>query len=270
MPDLILVLKAALMGMVEGLTEFLPVSSTGHLILFGHVLRFEGASASVFEIVIQVGAILSVLWIYRAKFLHVALSLKDEAQSRKFLSLLLVAFLPAAVLGLSLHRFIKEHLFNPQVVAISLIVGGVVMLIIEKLRLPAKVDDVDRMDWLTALKIGFYQCLAMVPGVSRSGATIIGGMLSGLDRKTAAEFSFFLAVPTLTAAALYDLYKNWASVSANDLWLMAVGFIASFLFGLLAIVGFIRLVVRLGFAPFAWYRIVLGAVILAVGMNHGL
>jgi undecaprenyl-diphosphatase len=160
------------------------------------------------------------------------------------------------------HKHIKEYLFNPTVVAIALIAGGLVMLAIERFHLEGKTSDVDRMDWRMALKIGFFQCLAMVPGVSRSGATIIGGMLSGLDRKTAAEFSFFLAVPTLAAAGVYDLYKNWAAVTTLDLQLMAVGLVSSFIFGWLAIIALIRLVVTVGFTPFAWYRIILGAVLL--------
>ncbi|MBI3419888.1 MAG: undecaprenyl-diphosphate phosphatase [Proteobacteria bacterium] len=261
MPDLILLFKAVLLGLVEGLTEFLPVSSTGHLILFGHALKFEGPSASVFDVVIQVGAIVAVLWVYRARFWNVAVSLK-EPRSQKFVGVLLLAFLPAAALGLLFHHVIKTYLFNPQVVAISLIVGGVVMLVIDRLRLAVTINDVDHMGWLTALKIGLFQCAAMVPGVSRSGATIIGGMFSGLDRKTAAEFSFFLAVPTLTAAALYDLYKNWTGLSSSDLVLMSVGFVSSFVFGMLAIAVFIRLIVRVGFTPFAIYRILLGAIIL--------
>jgi undecaprenyl-diphosphatase len=261
MPDLMIFFKAAVMGLVEGLTEFLPVSSTGHLILFGEWLQFETASSSVFDIVIQTGAIIAVLCVYHERFWNVVTGL-HKAKSQKFIGLLLLGFIPAAVIGVLLHEPIKEYLFNPQVVAVALIVGGIVMLAIEKFHLEGKTRDVDRMDWRTALKIGFFQCLAMVPGVSRSGATIIGGMLSGLDRKTAAEFSFFLAVPTLAGAGVYDLYKNWAAVTALDLQLMAVGLVSSFIFGWLAIVALIRLVVTVGFTPFAWYRIILGTIIL--------
>jgi undecaprenyl-diphosphatase len=263
MPDLLLIIKAIAMGLVEGLTEFLPVSSTGHLILFGHLIQFDGPSSSVFEIVIQVGAILAVVCVYHKKFWHVATSLKDDAKSRQFIGMLLVAFLPAAVLGLLLHKYIKEHLFNPQVVAISLIAGGALMFVIDRMKFrETPVTDVDDIGWMRALKIGFFQCVAMIPGVSRSGATIIGGLLTGLDRKTAAEFSFFLAVPTLGAAAAYDLYKNWVTITGSDLWLILAGFVSSFIFGLMAIVIFIRLVVKVGFTPFALYRIALGVLIL--------
>src|ERR1043166_4908319 len=206
--DLILYFKAALMGIVEGLTEFLPVSSTGHLILFGDALRFDNASAHVFDIVIQTGAILAVLCAYRDRFWNVLLSFMEDENSRKFIGLLLIAFLPAAFFGLLFHHQIKEYLFNSRTVAISLIVGGLVMLVIDRLPLKPRIKDVDKMSFASALKIGLFQILAMVPGVSRSGATIIGGMLSGLDKKTAAEFSFFLAVPTLLAAGLFDLWQN--------------------------------------------------------------
>lgn len=261
MPDPILLFEAVLMGMVEGLAEFLPISSTGHLILFGDLLKFETTSSSVFDVVIQTGAVSAVLWAYRDRFLKVVTSLR-QSRSQKFIGLILLGFLPAALVGALLHGVIKQYLFNAQVVAGALIAGGVVMLLIERYGREGKIDDIDRMGWRGALRIGLFQCLAMVPGVSRSAATIIGGMLNGLDRRTAAEFSFFLAVPTLMGAAAYDLYKNWQAVSALDLQLMAVGFLSSFAFGLLAIVALIRLVVTVGFTPFAWYRILLGTVIL--------
>lgn len=260
--ELPLYVKAILMGLVEGLTEFLPVSSTGHLILFGDAIKFNSASASVFDVVIQMGAIAAVLIAYFRRFSHVAVSFFKEKQSQNFIWLLLLAFLPAAIFGALLHSAIKEHLFNPTVVAYSLIIGGVIMLAIDRLPLKIKVSDVDSMSFMDAIKIGFYQCLAMIPGVSRSGATIIGGMVSGLDKKTAAEFSFFLAVPTLSAAALYDLYKSWSQLTVDDLGLMAVGFVSSFVFAMLVVTYFIKLIVRFGFMPFALYRIVLGAVIL--------
>jgi undecaprenyl-diphosphatase len=262
MPDMTMFIKALLMGLVEGLTEFLPVSSTGHLILFGHLIKFDGPFASVFEVVIQVGAILAVIWIYRMKFWQATVSLKSDPKARKFYGLLFVAFLPAAILGLAFHHYIKEHLFNPTVVAISLIAGGGLMLVIDRMRLALPVKDTDSISWPSAIKIGLFQCVAMIPGVSRSAATMIGGMFSGLDKKTAAEFSFFLAVPTLGAAAAYDLYKNWVTISTADLWLILAGFLSSFVFGLMAIVVFIRLVVKVGFTPFALYRIGLGALIL--------
>ncbi len=260
--ELSLTVKAILMGLVEGLTEYLPVSSTGHLILFGDAIKFDTANASVFEIVIQMGAIAAVLVAYFKKFSHVAVSFFTEKKSRHFIGLLLLAFLPAAVLGGLLHQVIKTTLFNPTVVAFSLIIGGIIMIAMDRVSFTPKVKEVDDMNFGDALKIGLYQCLAMIPGVSRSGATIIGGMLSGMNKQTAAEFSFFLAVPTLTAAGLYDLYKNWSVLNADDLGLIAIGFASSFVSALLVISFFIKLIVRFGFTPFAVYRIVLGAVIL--------
>lgn len=262
--ELSLYLKALLMGFVEGLTEYLPVSSTGHLILFGDAIRFNTANASVFEVVIQMGAIAAVIIAYFKKFWHVANSFFTEKKSRHFVWLLVLAFMPAAIFGFLLHEAIKAHLFNSTVVAISLIVGGVIMLIIDRLPLKPRVMDVDALTLPDAIKIGFYQCVAMIPGVSRSGATIVGGMLCGLTKQTAAEFSFFLAVPTLMAAGLYDLYKNWSLLSASDLDLIAIGFASSFVFALLVITFFIKMIVRFGFTPFALYRIVLGAVILMI------
>ncbi len=262
--ELPLYVKAILMGLVEGLTEYLPVSSTGHLILFGDAIQFDGPNASVFEVVIQMGAIAAVLVAYSKKFSHVAVSFFTEKKSRNFIGLLLLAFLPAAVIGGVLHSAIKTYLFNPTVVAYSLIIGGFIMIVIDRLPFKPKIKEVDDMTFSDAVKIGFYQCLAMIPGVSRSASTIIGGMLSGLTKQAAAEFSFFLAVPTLTAAALYDLYKNWAVLKVDDLGLIAIGFSSSFIFAMLVITFFIKLIVRFGFTPFAIYRIVLGAVILGV------
>lgn len=257
-----LTIKAILMGLVEGLTEYLPVSSTGHLILFGDAIRFNGPSASVFEVVIQMGAIAAVLVAYRQRFMSMASSVLHDKTAQKFFALLLIAFFPAAVLGLFFHHAIKEYLFNSTVVAWSLIIGGIIMLVIDRMNLSVKVEEVDSMTPLDALKIGIFQCLAMIPGVSRSGATIIGGMALGLSKKTAAEFSFFLAVPTLCAAGIYDLYKNWSALTVDDLGLMAVGFVSSFIFAIVVIAIFIKMIVRFGFTPFAVYRIVLGAVIL--------
>ncbi|NDE90619.1 MAG: undecaprenyl-diphosphate phosphatase [Alphaproteobacteria bacterium] len=260
--ELPLYIKAILMGLVEGLTEYLPVSSTGHLILFGDAITFNDARALVFDVVIQMGAIAAVLVAYFKKFSHVAVSFFTEKKSRNFIWLLLLAFLPAAVFGALLHSAIKAHLFNSTVVAYSLIIGGIIMVIIDRMPLKEKVIEVDAISFTDAIKIGFFQCLAMIPGVSRSGATIIGGMVAGLNKQTAAEFSFFLAVPTLTAAAIYDLYKNWSVLSMDDLGLMAIGFVSSFVFAMLVITVFIKLIVRFGFTPFAIYRILLGAAIL--------
>ena len=252
------------MGLVEGLTEYLPVSSTGHLILFGDAIKFDTASASVFDVVIQMGAIAAVLVAYCRKFSHVAVSFFTEKKSRNFIGLLLLAFLPAAVIVCLFHFTIKTYLFNRTVVSYILIIICIIMILIYCLPFAPKIKEVDEMRFADAVKIGFYQCLAMIPGVSRSASTIIGGMLSGLTKQAAAEFSFFLAVPTLTAAALYDLYKNWSTLNVDDLGLIAVGFASSFVFAMLVITFFIKLIVRFGFTPFALYRIVLGAVILWV------
>ena len=262
--ELPLYVKAILMGLVEGLTEFLPVSSTGHLIIFGDAIKFDRANASVFDVVIQMGAIAAVLVMYFKRFSHVTVSFFTEKKSRHFIWLLLIAFLPAAIIGGIFHSDIKTYLFNPTVVAYSLIVGGFIMIAIDHIPVTVKIRTVDDMRLSDALKIGFYQCVAMIPGVSRSGATIIGGMMTGMNKQTAAEFSFFLAVPTLTAAAIYDLYKSWSSLSVDDLGLIAIGFASSFVFAMLVMVFFIKLIVRFGFTPFAIYRIVLGAVILWV------
>lgn len=266
--NLILYIKAALMGLVEGLTEFLPVSSTGHLILFGDAIRFTGPSASVFEVVIQMGAILAVLLVYHQRFVPLVTELRANKKTQHFLKLLVIAFIPAAVIGVLAHHAIKEYLFNPTVVALALILGGVIMIVVERLNIKASTQEVDQMDFRQALKIGFFQVLAMVPGVSRSASTIIGGMFSGLSRKAAAEFSFFLAVPTLTAASLYDLLKSWKDLQADDLGLILVGFITSFVFGYLVVVSFIKIIVRYGFTPFGYYRIVLGALILGMHALH--
>lgn len=260
--DISLLFKAVLLGLVEGLTEFLPVSSTGHLILFGDLLKFEGSQADVFDIVIQTGAIAAVLIAYRQRFFNVLISLLQDKNSQKFVALLFVGFLPAAIIGGLFHHEIKTLLFNARVVAWSLIAGGIVMLVVDWLPLKPKINKVDDMNFVAALKIGLMQCMAMVPGVSRSGATIIGGMLAGLDKKTAAEYSFFLAVPTLVAAAAYDLYKSGGALTGSDWSLIAAGFLSSFICGYVVISMFITIVTRLGFTPFALYRIVLGAALL--------
>jgi len=251
MSDLI---AALILGVVEGLTEFLPISSTGHLILAGAALGFNDERGKVFEIVIQTGAMLAVVWEYRARFFRV-----DVALYRN----LVVAFIPAAVIGLALSSFIKSYLFKPVPVALAFIVGGVVILAVERMSLKARVQDTRSMTWLDALKVGIAQCFALIPGTSRSGATIIGGMLFGLSRKAATEFSFFLAVPTLVAAGLYDLWKNRSLLSASDAGVFAVGSIAAFISAFVVIRWLIRYVANHDFRPFAWYRIVFGLLVLA-------
>jgi undecaprenyl-diphosphatase len=246
-------LHALILGLVEGITEFLPISSTGHLILAGALLGFDHPNKDVFYVAIQTGAMLAVLWEYRARFFKVDVELYRN---------LLVAFMPAAVLGLLFGKYIKAYLFKPVPVALAFIVGGVIILFVERKKFPARVETTRSMTWMDALKVGFAQCLAMIPGTSRSGATIIGGMLFGLSRKTATEFSFFLGVPTLMAAGAYDLWKNRADLSANDLPMWGVGVVVSFISAFVVIRWLIRYVASHDFKPFAWYRIAFGIAVL--------
>lgn len=261
--DLIILLKAFILGIVEGATEFLPVSSTGHLIIVGDLLNFNDERGKVFEIVIQLGAILAVLWQYHAKFTHVISTLTKDASSQRLVINLLVAFMPAAVLGLAFHHAIKQYLFSPITVAYALIVGGIMILVVEK-NLP-KVDthSVDDMDWKHALKVGCVQCLALFPGFSRAGATIMGGLLFGLSRKTATEFSFFLAIPIMVAATVLDVAKSGSLLSKDDIGIFAVGFVTAFISALIAVRVLIRFVSNNDFKVFAWYRIVFGILVLA-------
>jgi undecaprenyl-diphosphatase len=246
-------LQALILGIVEGLTEFLPVSSTGHLILAGELLGATSERWDVFKIVIQTGAMLAVLWEYRARFFRVDLRLYRN---------LVVAFIPAAVLGLLFSKAIKNHLFHAVPVALAFIIGGVIILAVERRTPRARVDNTREMTWLDALKVGIAQCFALIPGTSRSGATIIGGMLFGLSRKAATEFSFFLAVPTLIAAGGYDFLKNRALFSAADAGIFSVGSIAAFISAFIVVRWLIRYVSTHDFRPFAWYRIVFGVVVL--------
>jgi undecaprenyl-diphosphatase len=260
--DVILLLKALLLGVIEGLTEFLPISSTGHLILASAWLEFNRPEAKTFEVVIQLGAILSVCWHFRERLSTVALTLTREASSRRFAVRLLVAFLPAAVLGLLLHGFIKQVLFSPLIVAWALLIGGVVILMIERWAPPPRVQTIDEISFGDALKIGFAQSLALIPGVSRSGATIMGAMLLGVSRSCATEFSFFLAIPVMFAATVFDVYKSWHELSLGALPMFAVGFVFAFLSALLTIRFLLRFVASNSFVPFAWYRIGFGALLL--------
>ena len=240
--------------MVEGLTEFLPVSSTGHLILAGDLLDFDHPSRDVFYIAIQTGAMLAVLWEYRARFFRVDLQLWRN---------LIIAFIPAAVIGLAAGSYIKAYLFKPVPVALAFIIGGIIILLVDRGERKARVESTQAMTALDALKVGFAQCFALIPGTSRSGATIIGGMLFGLSRQAATEFSFFLAVPTLMAAGAYDSLKHRDLFSINDLGMWAVGFAASFVSAFLVIRWLIRYVATHDFRWFAWYRIAFGIVVLA-------
>ena len=260
-------LIAAILGVVEGLTEFLPVSSTGHLIVAGSLLGYTGERAKFFEIVIQAGAILAVCWEFRAKLIAVAAGVFSERAAQRFVLNLFVAFLPAAVLGLAFSKAIKASLFAPVPVATAFIVGAFVILWAERRqrRNPAlvRIESLDDLRWTDALKIGCAQALALIPGTSRSGATIIGGMLFGLSRKAATEFSFFLAIPTLFAATGYELVKNRATLGGSDWSMIGVGFVVSFVSAFLVVRWLLRYVAHHDFVPFAWYRIVFGIVILA-------
>ncbi|HET9047127.1 MAG TPA: undecaprenyl-diphosphate phosphatase [Casimicrobiaceae bacterium] len=258
---------ALILGIVEGLTEFLPISSTGHLIVAGSLLNYTGEQAKVFEIVIQAGAILAVCWEFRARLAKVLGGLLSDPVAQRFAVNVAIAFVPAAVLGLLFAKAIKSVLFAPIPVAMAFIVGALVILFVEQRekRVPgmARIDDIDAMRWTDALKIGFAQAFALIPGTSRSGATIIGGMLFGLSRRAATEFSFFLAIPTLFAACGYEMVKNRALLSTADLPAFGVGFAAAFVSAFLCVRWLIRYVSRNDFMPFAWYRIAFGAVILA-------
>ncbi|WP_439612051.1 undecaprenyl-diphosphate phosphatase [Reyranella sp.] len=263
--DLTLIWKALLIGVVEGLTEFLPVSSTGHIILAEEVLHFQGPPGKVFEIVIQLGAILAVCLLYRAKiWTTVEGVLQRDKRAIRFATAIAVAFLPAAIVGVAAHKYIKSVLFSPWVVAIALIVGGIAILLIERFAQRPRIKTLDDVDLKTALYIGLCQCLAMIPGVSRAGATIMGARAFRVDRATAAEFSFFLAMPTMLGATVYDLYKNWSALSWEHGGIIALGFVAAFLSAMLVVRAFVRFISRHGFTVFAWYRIAVGALALTL------
>jgi undecaprenyl-diphosphatase len=266
--DLSVYFIAAILGLVEGLTEFIPVSSTGHLILLGDLLGFTGAQSDVFKIAIQFGAILAIVWLYRQKFLTVAFGLFQDREAQRFATIILLGFLPAMVIGVLAHGFIKSVLFSPWVVAIMLVAGGFAILAIERWHAPPKARDVAAITPALALKVGLAQCAAMIPGVSRSGATIMGALLFGIARAPATEFSFFLAVPTMLAATVYDIYKNFALLRLDDFTLIAVGFASAFTAALIVVKTLVAFVSRNGFAPFAYYRIVIGLVMLAILMSR--
>ncbi|BBU31179.1 undecaprenyl-diphosphatase 2 [Burkholderia sp. THE68] len=261
--DTLLLVKAAIMGIVEGLTEFLPISSTGHLILAGSLLDFTSEKAKVFDIAIQTGAIFAVILFYWRRLVDTAAALGDSSRARRFVSNVLIAFLPAVVIGLLAGKAVKAHLFTPTVVATSFIAGALVILWAERRpKSVVRVFTVDDMSPFDALKVGLLQCLALVPGVSRSGSTIIGGMLVGLSRNAATEFSFFLAIPTLIGAGAYSLFKERHLLSAADAPLFAVGLIFSFLSAWVCVRWLLRYVATHDFVPFAWYRIAFGIAVL--------
>ncbi len=255
-------LQATLLGLVEGATEFIPVSSTGHLILVGDWLGFNDERAKTFDIFIQLGAILAVAWLYRQRVARLARVWGGAPEDRRLVVNLLLAFVPAAAVGLLTHHWIKAYLFTPWVVAAALVLGGVAILVIEALEVRLRVPAMDDIPPRTALGIGIAQCLSLVPGVSRSGATIMGGLLLGLSRTAATEFSFFLAIPVMLAATTFDLAKSQSALSPADLPLFAVGFVTSFFSALLVVKLFVRYVSHHSFAAFAWYRIIFGALLL--------
>jgi undecaprenyl-diphosphatase len=261
--DPVLLVKAALMGIVEGLTEFLPISSTGHLILAGSLLGFSGQKSKVFEIAIQTGAIFAVMIVYRERLRSTMAGLGDDARARRFALNVAIAFVPAVLLGLLFGKAIQAHLFTPLVVATTFILGGLVILWAERRTHPATIDSVDAMRPRDALGVGLCQCLALVPGTSRSGATIIGGMLLGLSRQTATEFSFFLSIPTLIGAGAYSLLRERALLSAADLPVFVTGLVFSFLAAWVCVRWLLRYIATHTFTPFAWYRIAFGILVLA-------
>ncbi len=264
--DIALLIKAAVMGIVEGLTEFLPISSTGHLILAGSLLEMDDAKAKVFDIAIQTGAIFAVILVYWQKIRATVVGLPTEKQAQRLALNVLVAFVPAVILGLLFGKTIKAHLFNPVVVATAFIVGGFIILWAENRHknnsTSARVEDADTMTLMDAVKVGLVQCLAMIPGTSRSGATIIGGMLLGLSRKAATDFSFYLAIPTLIGAGVYSLYKERALLSLADLPMFGVGLLFSFLSAWVCIRWLLQYIASHSFVVFAWYRIVFGLLVL--------
>lgn len=255
-------LKAALLGLLEGVTEFIPVSSTGHLILASHWLGETGEAAKTFDIFIQLGAILAIVWLYRQRLAHAVLAARTEPASRRFLFNLIVAFLPAAIVGFLAHDWIKARLFTPIVVAGALIVGGLLILLIERIRPRERVALVSDLQPPTALGIGLAQVLSLVPGTSRSGATIMGGYALGLSRRAATEFSFFLSIPVMVAATCYDLLKSRDALSLADAPAFAVGFVVAFVSALIVVRAFLGYVSRHSFTAFAWYRIAFGVLLL--------
>tara|TARA_R110000868_G_scaffold91999_3_gene254938 strand:- start:3373 stop:4176 length:804 start_codon:yes stop_codon:yes gene_type:complete len=256
----LILFQAIFLGIVEGVTEFLPISSTGHLIIAGQLIGFEGSTADVFEVVIQLGAILAICALYARKLLGVAFGLTSDPAARHFAMAVIIAFIPSVVLGLAFHDLIKS-LFSPMIVCVSLVLGGIAILLIEKWKPATRIVEVENLTPLTSFQIGLFQCLAMVPGVSRSGATILGAVMLGVERKTAAEFSFFLAIPTMLGATVLDLWKARDVLSFDDSAIIAVGFVAAFISAIFVVRWLVEFVSHHGFAVFGWYRIVFGTLL---------
>jgi undecaprenyl-diphosphatase len=260
--------EAIILGTVEGLTEFIPVSSTGHLLLLAHFLGFE-STGKTFEVLIQLGAILAILSVYAGKLWRIATALPSDPEARRFVLGVLIAFLPAMVLGGLLHDVIKTYLFNPYLVCYMLIAGGFVLLAVDSMNFNPRYKNPYVFPLPMYGKIGLFQCLAMIPGVSRSGATIVGAMLMGADKRSAAEFSFFLAMPTMAGAFAYDLLKNYKDLSSNDASLIAIGFVAAFVVGAIVVRYLLDFVSSRGFGLFGWWRIVVGSLGLAALFTYG-
>ena len=269
MADLSLLVEATVLGVIEGLTEFLPVSSTGHLILAGWLMGFAGPPGRVFEVAIQLGAIVALCVLYAGRLIPIVLALPTSPAARRFAWSIFLGFVPAAILGATLHGFIKDVLFSPWVVAVALVTGGVAILLIERLAIEPRHRSAESVPPLLALKVGCCQALAMIPGVSRSGATILGGVVLGLERRTAAEFSFFLAIPTMLAATVFDLWKNRDFLASDDLLVIAVGFIAAMLAAMVVVRALLAFLARHTFVAFGWYRIVVGTLMLVLLVSWG-
>ncbi|ABS62741.1 putative undecaprenol kinase [Parvibaculum lavamentivorans DS-1] len=255
-------LHAIILGIVEGVSEFLPISSTGHLIIVGELLGFSSVPGKVFEVVIQLGAILAICVLYSGRLTRVLRDAPRDAGARNFIGAIFVALIPAGLLGVLYHDFILEVLFTPYVVCAALITGGIAIVVVERLHLEPRITSVEAFSMRTALKIGLFQCIALVPGVSRSGATILGALLVGVERKTAAEFSFFLAIPVMLGASVVSLRDTWQLISMDDLHLIAAGFIAAFISALLVVKWLVSFVSSHGFTVFGWYRILFGSLLL--------
>ena len=256
-------LQALILGVVEGISEFLPISSTGHLIIVGDLIGFSSMPGKVFEVVIQLGAILAICVLYRERLFRVVLDAPRDPAARNFIGAILVALIPAGLLGVLFHDFIVEVLFSPYVVCTTLILGGIAIVIIERLHLEARIASIEMLPMRTALKIGLFQCMALVPGVSRSGATILGALLVGVERKTAAEFSFFLAIPVMLGASAINLHETWDLIQPEHVYIIAAGFVAAFLSALVVVQWLLNFVSNHGYTIFGWYRIVFGLLLLA-------
>jgi len=255
-------LKAIFVALVCGITEFLPVSSNGHVIIFKELLGLEGPPGKLFEMSLQLGAICAVCWLYRAKLLHTAGGIARNPQDRRFALNIIVACIPAIIVGALFHKYITQHLFNPPVVAIMLVVGGFLILLVEKFKPVPRISSPDALTWKGALLIGFYQMLAMIPGVSRSGATIMGAMTLGVERKAATEFSFFLAIPMIFMATFFDLFLHRHELSTHGLTLILLGFIVAFIAAIIVVKWLLGYLSQHGFVAFAWYRIIVGSLVL--------